>query len=280
MTSRRLPDGSVATAPRGFFTSPGKRGKSARSFFSMPEYVPEPFQDPIRPFHYNKMRVAKMMESHDAPFRSISPVPEKLIPYPYMETIPNANKKSSQLKPRRDKDGSVITEPRNFLASPPKKGNPNNTPGTAFSTFEYLPDPIHLQKEKLLNQIKTSREKIEVPFRSASPCGNTFQKDSELFELIVNQPQPSQKSKTPVPTMSSEAPFKYTNPPGKSVVDMTISPYPEYISEPLPVVTRKKPDERTPWKAPRKQISANTPSVARNVINLRSEFPELKKRIY
>lgn len=279
MASRRLPDGSVATAPRGFFTSPGKRGKSTKSFFSLPEYVNEPYKDPIRPTHYARLGVAKMLEMHDAPFRSISPVPERITPYPYKEETTNSSQRMQVTKSRRSQDGSVITEPRNFIVSPPKKGNPNNTPGTGFGGFEYMPDPIQLQKEKLLKQIKSQMEKIEVPFRSVSPGGKTFQKDSETFELLMTEPSLSKKSKTPVPSKTIEVPFKYTNPAKRSIIDMTISPYPEYISNPLPIVFRKKPDESIPWKSARRDNTANTPSVIRNTINLRSEFPELRKRM-
>ena len=125
--ARRNSDGAVVTEPRNFLTSPVKKGKNSDVLFSFPGYtsIGDKYKDPTRPQLYEKIRAEKMIKSHDAPFKPSGPT-DMIAIHEYM-TIDKP-----RMKRRRDSEGNVIFEPKNFYTSPAKKGHPNTTPGTSF----------------------------------------------------------------------------------------------------------------------------------------------------
>jgi hypothetical protein len=59
----------------------------------------------------------------------------------------------------KNDDGSVPTEPRNFLTNPPKKGEVGK--GTTFSgVIEHLPDPYNRKRELEIKELKDHQKKV------------------------------------------------------------------------------------------------------------------------
>lgn len=63
-------------------------------------------------------------------------------------------------KNRKGPDGGVMTDPKNFLTSPPKKGTTYR--GTLFGgKTEHLPDPFDRKKEIDIIERKESHKKMQ-----------------------------------------------------------------------------------------------------------------------
>lgn len=141
-------------------------------------------------------------------------------------------------KVRKGPDGSVITEPRNFLTNPPKKGEVGK--GTSFAgKIEHLPDPFDRKKEFERKEREEHLKKLqEKPFSQKVRGRETFSTIKEAYG--EDRPYPGRKPPEPhKPLMTHDVPFKPSNPPKKGY-NKTLDKFPTYVEDPLRVVTRKK----------------------------------------
>ena len=173
---------------------------------------------------------------------------------------------------RRQADGTVRLEPRNFYTSPPKKGN--NTPGVTIGPYpEFIPDPYD-RKDKLKRGKSSNVRGVvhDAPFKTTDHGNTTFTKDMDVYGGDVKQKPPKRSSSQK--GVPHDQPFKPPNPSHGE-----IGKYPEYMPNPMHVPKRKAPSEQEPWKATTRQRTSPSPSVTANYKNLRSEFPMLRKML-
>jgi Domain of unknown function (DUF4586) len=258
--SRKNKDGTVDTGPKNFIAGHTRKGKSPDSYFSFPEYKSDKYIPQQQSFRSEKERVKLMKKFHDNLWKPASTVTEKISLYEHMgsETSKKIN--------RRQDDGSVRLDPKNFYTSPAKKGSV--TPGITFDRYpEYMSDPYDLKKLKY----KQDKARIKVaahssPFKSMDHGGKYFGKYIEGCGGGAVR----KKSKSLI-TSHSSSPFKPT-----SINRGTIGKYPEYIPNPLLPIKRKMPSEQEPWRSTVTSRTTPTPSIVKNFCNLRTEFPSLR----
>lgn len=258
--ARKNADGLVDVGPRNFLTNNLKRGKTPDCYFSYPEYKPDRYQGQKLPFKSEKERADMMKKKHEEIWKPAGTIPEVPSTFPHQ-----ASEVFKSIK-RRDKDGNVITDRRNFYTSPAKKGS--NTPGILLGGYpEHLPDSYDRKEKKA--KIKIAQH--DGPFKNMDHGGGTFNKDVDVFGGESIKPK-SPKRSVSVNAVKHDLPFRTT-----SVSRDHIGKYPEYIPNPQPPVKRKTPSEQEPWRATTKHRTSPCPTVTGNVKNLRSEFPGLKR---
>ena len=267
---RKLPDGSVETQPRNFLASGNKRGKTPDVYFSSAyAYPKEPYKNPERPQKDIMERAKRMIKTHETAFKPGGPVKQKFTDYEHK------SEEKLMKKSRRLEDGTVATEPKNFYTSPPKKGAPNTTPGTAFTAnYEHIPDPYERKHLLQSEEKKKSKAKMqEAPFKSMAYGRRSFFDDKKTYgedvELKKKEKPPRQ-----VATANHDRPFIPNNPTKKGA---TIGKFPDYMPNPPKEVKRKQPSSEVPWRTSYRQVSKPSPSVNSIVSNLRSEYPALKR---
>ena len=141
-------------------------------------------------------------------------------------------------KCRKGPDGGVITEPRNFLTNPPKKGMVGK--GTSFAgKLEHLPEPFERKRELEKKELQEHHSKMqEKPFSQKVKGRETFATIKEAFGEDRPYPPRTPPSKRQ-PLMTHEVPFKPSNPP-KRGYNKTLDKFPPYIPDPMKVTVRKK----------------------------------------
>ena len=265
--SRKNPDGGIQTSPTNVLVRGPKSGKTNDAFFGTFEYQPDRFKDPERPQHSEKMRTERLKKVHDNFWKPATTVQEPVSLFPH-----EASERHKVIK-RKMEDGSIRTEPRNFLTSPAKKGNAGVTPKVLLSgDYPHMVDEYD-------RKVKTAREEARKsitkrhggPFKSMEAGNKSFNKD----ETIYGGEAKLKEVKRPraISMASHDKPF-YPSNPGKK--NMTIGIYPEHMADPVPAITRKSPSETVPWKVTTTGRSKPTPSTVSNTINLRSEFSFLR----
>ena len=271
-------DGRVQTEPPNFLTTKTKVGHTDQVLFSAPTYVStgDPYTD-------NKL---KMREGKKDGYKAVSDLPFK----PAKNTGINLKKEHEWMpedeqkkKNFRDEEGAVITAPRNFTTTGPKKGHPSTTPGTLFSKepYPHMKDEYDRKKEIARKELKDSQAKMqEKPFSQRIKPVATFGKDEEVFGeegMTFKAKKPPAK---PKPQVEHDKPFRPSNPPKKGIVDKTLARFPEHVEE-KPEPKRRKPkaeDERPAWKHNTFKKTTPSPSVATNFKNIRSSLPSMMRR--
>jgi hypothetical protein len=141
--ARKGEDGAVITDPRNFTTKKVRKGHTDDVLFSKPSYVA--VGDPFKPPQAVPMRTTKKdgfkEAGHEMNFKPAKTVQRKVkADFEHKTDFVEVKKKI------KNEDGSVPTEPRNFLTNPPKKGEVGK--GTTFSgVIEHIPDPFNRRKE-------------------------------------------------------------------------------------------------------------------------------------
>lgn len=257
---RKNNDGTVQTGPPNFLASHVKRGKTPDSYFSYPGYVPEKYTGQKLPFKTDKERADVMRKKHeDQAWKPGGVVNEawSLFPHEPSEVFKTIKRKQA--------DGTVRLEPKNFYTSPPKKGN--NTPGVLFGGYpEHKPEPYDRPKDKK----KPKGVKHDLPFKNMDHGNKTFNADINIFGGDVKVSSKPKRAAS-VNKANHDLPFKPMN-----VSKGDIGPYPEHMADPVPAVKRKAPSEQEPWKATTNRRSSPSPSVTANTKNLRAEYPMLR----
>jgi hypothetical protein len=262
--SRKNADGLVETAPRNFLTNNSKRGKTPDVFFSHPEYKPEKYTSQKHTFKSDKERADAMKKKHDEIWKPSGTVKEEMSLFEHQasEVFVKIN--------RRDKDGAVMTDPRNFYTSPAKKGA--NTPGVLLGGYpEHMPEPYERKEKAKGPKIKIASH--DAPFKNMDKGGATFNKDESVYGGDNIKARPPKRSVS-VNAVKHDLPFKST-----SVSRDYIGRYPEHMPNPQPVLKRKTPSEQEPWRASTKHRTSPSPTVTGQIKNLRQEFPALRRLI-
>lgn len=266
--SRRNSDGGVITEPRNFMTSPPRKGKNNDALFSPTEFISigEKYKDPPKFYLNEKVRSEKMRKSHDVVFKPGGPTDNQTI-FEYISP-----EKPKQRK-RRDSEGNILFEPKNFYTSPAKKGVPGVSPGTTFGEpFEHIPEPYDRPKE--LKRKERLDHLTKVPDRPFKPTGNhsnAFNKDEAVYNICDDIKKVVKRPK-PVKAATHEMPFKPCGKMKAYLNDALFGEIPEYIPEPLISVGRKSPSSSVPWKVTYNDPTRPTPSISAMKTNIRSEF--------
>ena len=263
--TRRNKDGSVDAGPRNFITSTSKTGKSKDALFSLPEGKSELYS--VLPSYQTqkKEKIKKVMKVHGELWRPAGITPDPPYPFQRIDSPPSPVQKKSW------KDG-VPLAPKNFVTSPMKKGQASTTPGITFAEYpKHLPDPYELksQKRQLSKGVKIASH--DGPFKSIDFGLRTFAKDEEVYGSDVKLAPKKRELSLSYSYVKHDMPFKFN---GKGVD--CFGQHPEYMSDPLPKISRKKPDEKIPWKTSPSKRSTPTPSISFNTKNLKSEFSSVR----
>jgi len=184
-------------------------------------------------------------------------------------------------KLRKNPDGSVPLEPKNFVTSPMKRGGANTTYGVLFEKKKddsALADPYDRQKELArIEREKHLKKMQEKPFSQRVHSMDGFVDVKNTYgggETMPHKKPPVKKA----PEVEHEAPFKPSHPP-KRGYNRTLATFPEYIPEQTEkVIKRKKEDEskeQTPsWKpSHNNNLTRPTPPVIVHFKNIKSDFP-------
>ena len=182
-------------------------------------------------------------------------------------------------KNRKGADGGVVTDPKNFLTSPPKKGTTYK--GTLFGgKTEHMAEPFDRKKELEIAERKDHHQKMQdKPFSQKVKGKETFATIKEAYgedkEYPARKPAPARD-----PLMTHDIPFKPSNPP-KLGYNKTLDKFPAYIEDPLKFAQRKKEGEGEvgKWKPTHNTKTVVTPSVTTNFKNLKTEFPSIFRRL-
>ena len=261
--SRKNADGTVELLPHNIVSGSCKTGKSPGDYFSYPEYKSDKYTGKAPSYSTEKERADKMKKNHDTNWKPPGQSPEKLSLFEH--------KPSDTFKPiqRKQADGSVRLEPRNFYTSPPKKGS--FTPGITFGKYpEHMPEPYQVKNSKSkADNIKGKIAAHDSAFKSTDFGNRYFSPDSEVYGGEFRQK--TQKRAVSQSWVQHDLPFKPCR-----LKSEAFNPYPEYIPSPVPPMRRKIPSEREPWKTSVSARSTPTPSITKNYTNLRSEFPILR----
>lgn len=265
--SLKNPDGSVKIAPRNFLTTKNKRGKTPDCYFSNYEYKEDKY-DPKALKKLDKSKTERK-KIHEAPWKPDGPLKE---PYSLFESLPTENFK--QIK-RKLPDGSVYTSPKNFLTSPPKKGDPATTPGVMLGEYpEHKPDPYDRRAQLSREQAKRDKAKMQEQAFKTTVYGNrNFFDDKSTFG--GQNPKPKVVRPSSFHGIRHEAPFVPPNPPR---IGTTFEKFPEHIPDPFEVKVKKQKTEMVSWKTSYVERTKPCPSVSNMVQNLRSEYPSLRRR--
>lgn len=119
LKAKKDEDGKVITAPRNFYTTKMKKGAAEDVLFTKNGYLGG---GPLINAAVNSMRTfvkdGHLKAGHEKDFKPAKMVREDLFKanYKYIE------EGSTAKKAQKDENGQVITGPRNFYTSPPKKG--------------------------------------------------------------------------------------------------------------------------------------------------------------
>ena len=159
--ARRDEEGAVITDPRNFTTKKPKKGKGPEVTFSKPVFatVGDPYKNaasaPMRTSKFEGYKDA----GHDKDFK-----PAKALQRKVKADFEHMTDYIVKKKNHRAEDGSVITEPRNFLTNPPKQGEVGK--GTSFGgNLPHLPDPFDYKREVLTKERLEHESKVqEKPF--------------------------------------------------------------------------------------------------------------------
>ena len=219
----------------------------------------------------SEVKDGHLKAGHDKAFR-----PAKIVPSSDHKTEFEHKTNLLDVKKKyRDDEGFVITSPRNFVTSPPKKGIASRD--ATFGGFpEHVPDDYNYPKKKAQEELKYHHSKLqEKPFSQAAKKKETFSSVKEVYGEDI--PIPPKKEKSPPKHFEHEVAFKPAQPP-KAGHKATFNPFPEYKENPLKSVERKRPvegEEPPPsFKSPRKMMAARpTPSIQLNVRNLKASMP-------
>ena len=256
-------DGTVTTAPSNFLVGASKRGKTADTYFSLPNYISD---NEVKGNKRKKENQGKI-EVNWKPGGTIS---EKFSLYPHE---PSENEKKIN---KRGPDGLVVLEPKNLYTSPPRLGSAMSTPGLLIGAKElpYQSEPYNRQHKIAQEEFKKNKEKMKAgPFQPPNPTRDTFF-NNEITFGETNMP------KKPIPRVRTQAILKHDRvfyPSNPSKQGSTIGKFPEFMPDPLSSPKRRPPSEQIAWRPTTKERSRPTPSVTNCAKNLRSEFPILRK---
>lgn len=263
-------EGTVKTAPKNFNTSPGKKGTTNDTTFGRTAFLAESADGSV----IRKTAVLSLSPQktgravHEKPFRTGSDLKPKIMSYDYMH--PFEHKKIQ----RRDTEGAVIVEPRNFQTNPAKKGHAM-TPGCSFlETRRHMSEPFGEQHRREIAEIKAGKAKQQdKPFTGMGYTGNAFNSTKSVYydSEVKRHARPDEKIKPVEPR--DIPPFKPASNLKTHKKD-TLQPFPEYKENPLTFTKRKEPEEKY-WKPNSSPKSTPVTTVIGAMKNVRAEMRSL-----
>lgn len=275
--SHRDQDGLVKTGPRNFFTSPIKKGKTKEVYFSPPPYSSDNYHDPSKPYLKDKQNAEKMRKNHQVSWKPGGHLAE---PYSLYESMPSQSEKKFN---KKGPDGIVKLEPRNFLTSPMKSGNPNCTPGVLMGpTPEHIPDPYDRKKQLEYEEHKKHLSKMQSEqFKGNDPGGRFFSNNKDLFGLDYDDKEKKDKEGRTGKSVGSQRDNLKTTVPFYTTIAKTsdcFGIYPEYKPDERIKVKKEPPSDKPTWKSTTQIRTIPSPSITCSIGNLRKEFGIVRHR--
>jgi hypothetical protein len=267
---------------RNIQTNPTLKGNTPAVYFKFeqPLGLGDPYQDPST---MNKKGKVQMLDP-DAAFKppGVVKVSANKLGYEY---IPHKDSNRDPIA-MKEKYGGDYMPPRQIYGAPLKKGGGGvYTKGVLFGFGEDQPfpeavaDDYDAAKKARKKELEEHHSKIqEVPFKGMAYGNDLFQPNSEALhsEIPTNVPRDPVPEKTkPYP---HEMAFRPGNPSKKGLVHGLMGGVPEWIAEPAPGPTGRKPassEEAPPgFKIGAPKLPCNpTPSVTCMARNMRNERP-------
>lgn len=238
---RRNADGTVRTAPRNFYTSRPKRGKSPDALFSAPLFL-----DSATPEGHTQKRTqdTTIQLQHWNPGKG--PSTGVFSRYLYIE-----HREGKQLV----RPGTF--EPRNFYTNPPKALGKHP---------EFIEDPYGRKEQFERQHSKMLREKCqETPFRPGCAVPHTFSSHRTTYEEQVGGTPLRPRARNTVRTQH-DRPFTVTRSRGP------FGPYPEYVASPVQTTQKQPQVSYEPWRVTTQVKNVPSPSIVGNLKNLRTEL--------
>jgi len=183
----------------------------------------------------------------------------------------------------RNEDGDVITEPRNFVTSNPKKGNCTSKGATFGGMREHMADDYNHPRVLARKELDYHLSKLQdVNFRNRAKSTDVFNHAKDVYDIkdhIKSKPVPERK-KNQVELGIHDKPFFPSAPPKTGIIAKTIGKFPEYKENPLKFTTRKpvNDDAPPPFKKTHAGKTRPSPSVQTNLRNLKASFPSVFRR--
>eukprot|EP00347_Sterkiella_histriomuscorum_P023179 403335648 len=258
--------------PRNFTTNFAKKGQIDTVLFSKPDYITigDPYQEPLKQQMKGSKSTANIKGVHQFNFQPAKTFQRKVkSDYEY---IPEYNENT---KSRRMPGGVVVLEPKNFMTSPPKRGQVGKQ--TTFSgQIEYLPDPYdnkrQLEKIERLQHLKKIPHK---PFTQKVIGKETFSTIQDTYggNFPLSPEKIQRQSKFEV---KHDVPFMPSNYPKKGY-NKTIGKFPEYKEDPIIEVNRKRQsvNEQAHWKPTQNSWAVTSPSIKSQNKNQNNELPSI-----
>jgi hypothetical protein len=261
--SHKNKEGLVETKPRNFIVGPSKRGKTADTYFSLPEYKSD---NEVK----NSRKAKPKPDKVEVVWRPGGALQEKYNSY---EHLPADNVKKIS---RRGPDGLVVIEPKNLYTSPARLGTAMSTPGLLIGghEYEYEPDAYDRQHRMQQEELKRNKAKMQADaFKPPNPTGKNFFDNQKTYGE-TNMPKKTMQKVMSLNIYKHDRVFYPANP---SKLGATIGKFPEYIEDPLSSPKRRPPSEQVPWRPTTNERTRPSPSVTNLAKNLRAEYPILRK---
>lgn len=226
-------DGEVETKPRNIQTTGGKKGAIDASLFSKPSYVfqnGEKYTDGGK-FMMRDSKPITVPAEHDRAFKPCRHVRmSSNAAFEHMQDINHVKKNC------KNEDGEVITEPRNFVTAPPKKGNCALKGATFGGMAEHVPDDYNYPKKLARKELDYHMSKLqEVAFKNRVTPLPYFNKHKEIYDIkdhIKARPPPPKKQNHVEAGIHDKHFFPSTI-PKTGCYDKSIGKFPEYLPNPL-----------------------------------------------
>lgn len=274
--SHRDQDGLVKTGPRNFLTSPIKKGKTKDVFFSPPPYSSDHYTDPSKPYLKDKQNAEKMRANHQVSWRPGGRLHE---PYSLYESLPSQSEKKFN---KKGPDGKVVLQPRNFLTSPAKPGNPNCTPGLLMGPIpEHIADPYDRKKQIDYEELLKHRSKMQnEQFRGNDHGGRFFSKNEELFGVDCGDKSDKGGKKGKEGKGDALESGKVLVPFYTAIAKSSdcFGKYPEYLPDERVKVKKDCLGDKPNWKSTTQIRTIPSPSITCSFKNLRKEFGIIRNR--
>lgn len=271
-----------APPPFGKF-APLKKGASTDVYFrfELPLCIDDPYKE-----REVMTKIGKVwMIDPDAKFKPAGKVPirvNKLYPYEYVEHCDTVK----DPKEVKEKYGGDYRGPPNILCSRSKKGGGGvYTKGVLFgfdeernALPEHMADDYDAARKMRKQDLEEHKSKLqEMSFKAMDYGNKAFSNNTETFcydqpTHVPREPMPDKTVKYP-----HESAFRPPNPMKRGIQKGLIGGIPEYIEDPGPGPTTRKPkDEDAPppfRNGAARNVCNPMPSVTTNMRNMRNERP-------
>lgn len=268
-TRKRDEKGDVPTAPKSFYTSKTKHGKSDQALFSKTSSngIGDPYDEAWKSF--NLRSSCSRSKSKQRPFTAGGRAKQNE-PKSFLRNQP------VEKENLREGPWQVKSRNPNFVTTNVKLGGGKTTPGVCIggSVYRYTEDDFDHQKDDNRERLRKHKEKISSPFSSTVKQRTTFTKNQMCYSEEGLKIKPKKKLYQYEPAKHS-GPFVPSH-PAKKGHNKTLEPHPKYIEDQGKKIAKKSIEHYAKqtgyWKHPTKYRSKVCTSITDNPMNHRQAY--------